>query len=117
MGTRSITSRAVPEFEMATTTSPRVTMPTSPWKPSAGCRKLAGVPVDTMVLAILRPIWPDLPMPQRMTRPVQAITASTAASKASAIRGQRAMSCSSAARSFRTTSKPMSCGVEGMDKS
>ena len=54
---------------MASTTSPLVTMPRSPWLASAGCRKNAGVPVLASVAAILPPTWPDLPMPETTTRP------------------------------------------------
>src|SRR6185437_11079449 len=46
-----------------------VIMPRSPWLASPGCMKNAGVPVDASVEAILRPIWPDLPMPVTTTRP------------------------------------------------
>ena len=42
-------------------------MPRSPWLASPGCTKYAGVPVLDMVEAILRAMWPDLPMPLTMT--------------------------------------------------
>ena len=45
-------------------------MPRSPWLASAGWTKLAGVPVDANVAAILRATWPLLPIPVTMTRPV-----------------------------------------------
>jgi hypothetical protein len=38
----------------------------------AGCTNIAGVPVDASVAAILRPMWPLLPMPMTTTRPVTA---------------------------------------------
>lgn len=48
------------------------------WLASAGCMKNAGVPVEAMVAAILRPMWPLLPMPLTITRPRDAMTTSTA---------------------------------------
>ena len=45
-------------------------MPRSPWLASAGCTKYAGVPVLASVEAILRAMWPDLPMPLTTTRPL-----------------------------------------------
>ena len=45
-------------------------MPRSPWLASAGWRKKAGCPVEDSVEAILRAIWPLLPMPVTATRPV-----------------------------------------------
>ena len=44
-------------------------MPRSPWLASAGWTNCAGVPVEASVAAILRPTWPDLPMPETITRP------------------------------------------------
>ena len=44
-------------------------MPRSPWLASLGWTKKAGVPVEAKVAAILRPTWPDLPMPVTITRP------------------------------------------------
>ena len=73
-------SSVSPEFDKASTTSPRATMPMSPWTPSAGCRKNAGVPVEASVAAILRPTRPDLPMPVTMTRAAQPWSTSTARS-------------------------------------
>ena len=55
-----------------------VIMPRSPWAASAGWTNMAGVPVEARVAAILRAMWPDLPMPETTTRPVQASTSSTA---------------------------------------
>jgi hypothetical protein len=43
-------------------------MPRSPWLASAGCTNCAGVPVEAKVAAILRATWPDLPMPETITR-------------------------------------------------
>ena len=58
-------------------------MPRSPWLASPGWTKKAGVPVEASVAAILRPTWPDLPMPVTMTRPRAAAIRSTAAANAS----------------------------------
>ena len=58
-----------PLLEIASTRSAAVIMPRSPWLASAGCTNMAGVPVDASVAAILRPIWPLLPMPITTTRP------------------------------------------------
>ena len=58
-----------PELESASTMSPGVTMPRSPWLASPGCTNIAGVPVEASVAAILRPTWPLLPMPITTTRP------------------------------------------------
>ncbi|MFK4405221.1 hypothetical protein ABH991_002255 [Bradyrhizobium ottawaense] len=59
-------------------TSSVVIMPRSPWPASAACTKKAGVPVEASVAAILRPIWPDLPSPVTMTRPLALRIRSTA---------------------------------------
>src|SRR5262245_59201655 len=58
-------------------------MPRSPWLASAGCTKNEGVPVEASVAAILRPICPDLPMPDTISRPRDLRTVSTAVAKAS----------------------------------
>ena len=50
-----------PLFEKARTTSSAVTMPKSPWIPSAGWRKMDGVPVLDKVAATLRAMCPDFP--------------------------------------------------------
>ncbi len=71
-------SSVSPLFEMAITTSPVIIIPRSPWIPSAGCRKKAGVPVEAMVEAIFCPTRPDLPMPVTTTRPLLARISSTA---------------------------------------
>jgi hypothetical protein len=70
-----------PEFEITSATSPCVIMPRSPWLASEGCTKKAGVPVEASVAAILRPTWPDLPMPLTTTRPGAARMVSTACAK------------------------------------
>jgi CPA2 family monovalent cation:H+ antiporter-2 len=54
-GMIAASSSLSPEFEIASTTSPAVTMPRSPWLASPGCTNIAGVPVDARVAAILRP--------------------------------------------------------------
>ncbi len=61
--------------------SPGTIMPRSPCEASAGWTKIAGVPVEAKVAAILRPTWPDLPMPLTTTRPLQAESRSTASVK------------------------------------
>ena len=58
-----------PEWDSISTTSSGVTMPRSPWPASAGCRKMAGVPVEVKVAVILRATMPLLPMPVTITRP------------------------------------------------
>jgi len=65
-----LSSVVSPLLEMAMSTSPFVTMPRSPCIPSTGCRKMAGVPVLVKVATILRPMRPDLPIPDTMTRPL-----------------------------------------------
>ena len=66
-GRRRKISSVSPEFEIRITTSLLRTMPRSPWIASAGCKNSDGVPVDASVAAILRPIRPDLPIPQITT--------------------------------------------------
>ena len=68
-GRIAASSSLSPLLEMASTRSPGVTMPRSPWLASAGCTNIAGVPVEASVAAILRPTWPLLPMPITTTRP------------------------------------------------
>ena len=82
-GSSAPISSLSPELEIASTTSPGVTMPRSPWLASPGCTNIAGVPVDASVAAILRPTWPLLPMPITTTRPVQRSMASAARPKLS----------------------------------
>jgi hypothetical protein len=50
------------------------------------------VPVEASVAAILRAIWPDLPMPVTMTRPVAWPSASTAMAKGPSSDAIRALS-------------------------
>ena len=69
-GISSSTSAVSPELEIASSTSSRVIMPMSPWLASAACMKNDGVPVEASVAAILPAMWPDLPMPVTMTRPL-----------------------------------------------
>ena len=59
--------------------SSRVIMPRSPWLASLGCTKKAGVPVEAKVAAIFWAMWPLLPMPVTITRPLAAASVSTAA--------------------------------------
>jgi hypothetical protein len=52
--------------------------------------EVGGVPVLARVAANLRPMWPDLPTPETMTRPLEARIRSTAAAKpASSLVGER----------------------------
>jgi len=82
-GRISISSDDSPEFEIAMNTSWAVTMPRSPCAASPGCTNIAGVPVEARVAAILRAMWPDLPMPDTTTRPVQAYSTATARTRES----------------------------------
>ena len=72
VGTIISSSSVSPELDSAMTMSSGVIMPRSPWLASPGCTKNDGVPVEASVAAILRPMWPDLPMPDTTTRPRQA---------------------------------------------
>ena len=56
---------------MIITTSSRVTIPRSPCPASPGCKKKEGVPVDASVDEIFLAIWPYLPIPIRITLPLQ----------------------------------------------
>src|SRR5580698_6093725 len=76
---RFFISACSPDHDSARMTSSAVIMPRSPWLASAACTKNAGVPVEARVAAILRPTWPDLPMPVTMTRPRAVRIVSTAA--------------------------------------
>ncbi len=89
-GRMASSSSVSPELESASTISPRASIPRSPWTPSAGCRKYAGVPVDASVAAILRPMRPDFPMPVTITRPVHRWRRCTAAGKRSSSFATRA---------------------------
>ena len=99
-GRIEVTSSLSPELDKATTTSPSTIMPKSPWAASAGCTKKAGVPVEAMVAAILRLMWPDLPIPITTTRPRQFKIASTACTKASS--SPRDTSCKASASVLNT---------------
>src|SRR5450830_1100648 len=70
-------------------------MPRSPWLASPGCTNSAGVPVDAKVAAILRPTWPDLPMPVTITRPCAARIKSMAAMKPAPMRSRIAAASAS----------------------
>src|SRR6056297_1505861 len=98
--TISRSSDVSPELEIRITRSSGVIMPRSPWLASAGCTKADGVPVEASVELILRAIWPDLPIPPRMTRPCVERIASTAASKSS---GGASAVRSTASPSIRST--------------
>ncbi len=76
--TMSASSRVSPEFDMTSATSCSVIMPRSPWLASPGWTNCAGVPVEASVEAIFRATWPDLPMPEQITRPSAPRIASTA---------------------------------------
>ena len=82
-GRMALSSSLSPLLLMPSTTSAAVIMPRSPWLASAGCTNMAGVPVEASVAAILRPMWPLLPMPMTTTRPRQANMAATAVAKVS----------------------------------
>src|SRR3954471_7654448 len=93
---------------MAMNTSPLSTMPRSPWLASAGCTKYAGVPVLAMVEAILRAMWPDLPMPLTTTRPLRPLISSTAWTKPWSSRSPSARTASaSIARTRRASSNAL----------
>src|ERR1041385_3782975 len=75
--------------------------PRSPWIRSAGCRKKEGVPVLVNVAAILRQMMPDLPMPVRMTRPLQLRSSSTAHENLPSSRSTSArIACASVSSTF-----------------
>src|SRR5690606_21412360 len=75
---------------MAITTSSLVIMPRSPWLASPGCTKNAGEPVLARVAAILRAIWPDLPIPVTTVRPRHARISSQALMNSSSSRSRSA---------------------------
>ena len=70
----------------------------------------AGVPVLANVEAILRPMWPDFPMPLTMTRPRPARMRFTASRKAPL---RRSASARMASASIRNTWRPRSSAWEG----
>src|SRR3954469_15221680 len=103
-GTMESSSSLEPEYEMAMNTSPPSTMPRSPWLASAGCTKYAGVPVLDSVEAILRAMWPDLPMPLTITRPRRCRIRSSAATKRESSRSVSACTaCASMASTLRAS--------------
>ena len=84
-GYRRSGRRAPASRRSSTGAAPRrsaVIMPRSPWLASAGWTNSAGVPVEASVAAILRATWPDLPMPETITRPRACSISATAAAKA-----------------------------------
>ena len=82
-GTMALISSDSPLLEIISTKSCGVTMPRSPWLASAGWTNSAGVPVEDKVAAILRPIWPLLPIPITTTRPGIDSASATACAKLS----------------------------------
>src|SRR6202049_263192 len=101
-GTRDTSSSVSPEFESSSTMSSAVIMPRSPGLASATCTKNPGVPVDASVAAMLRAIWPDLPMPVTTTRPRHSNSARAAARNAAP---RRASSARMAAASVASTAR------------
>ena len=83
-GVSATSSSVSPELDSISTISSGVIIPRSPCDASAGCTKNAGVPVEASVAASLRPMWPDLPIPETTIRPRQLSIISTAATNGSA---------------------------------
>ncbi|MNT11925.1 hypothetical protein D3C72_1468320 [compost metagenome] len=98
-GMMAISSDDSPEYDMAIKASSEVTMPRSPWAASAGCTNRAGVPVEARVAAILRAIWPDLPMPETTTLPLHCSNSATARPTLSSV-ARRACSATMASDSI-----------------
>src|SRR5829696_1564267 len=88
---RFFISGCSPDQDSAMMTSSAVIMPRSPWLASAAWTKNAGVPVEAKVAAILRPIWPDLPSPVTISRPLAFRIRSAAATN-----GARRSDCNAA---------------------
>jgi len=88
-GKMAASSSLSPLLEMASTTSIGWIMPRSPWLASAGCTNMAGVPVDASVAAILRPMWPLLPIPMTTTRPRHTNIICTACANSGPMRATR----------------------------
>src|SRR6267154_2284653 len=89
--------------------SPRASMPMSPCRASAACKKKDGVPVLESVAEIFRPIRPDFPMPVTTTRPLQANKTSTAFSKLASRRASTSwMACASMRSTRRAVSRLIS---------
>src|SRR6266850_6148319 len=85
--------------------SPRASIPRSPCRASAGCRKNEGVPVLERVAEILRPIRPDLPIPVTAMRPLHANRTSTALTK---VLSRRALTSCRARASISSTLRAVS---------
>ena len=98
----SDSSGVSPDQDSASTTSCGPIMPRSPWLASAGWTKWLGVPVEARVAAILRPTWPDLPMPVTTTLPPAASITAAAAAKAAP--SSPCSACSTASRPRRSIS-------------
>ena len=79
--TKSFSSAVSPEFDIKMQMSPSQIIPKSPWLASAACTKYEGVPVLARVADNFRPICPDLPMPETITRPLHLIIDSTISEK------------------------------------
>ena len=58
-----------------------VTMPRSPCAASPGWTNMAGVPVEDKVAAIFLAMWPDFPIPETTTRPLQLSSKAVARAK------------------------------------
>ena len=102
----SASSRVSPELESISTASAAPIMPRSPWLASAGWTNWAGVPVEAKVAAILVAMWPLLPMPLTITRPLTPSSVSTAAAKAPSSAAPSAPSAAaSMARTRRATAR------------
>ena len=101
-GASSATSSGVrPLFDTARKASPRASMPMSPCRPSAACRKSAGVPVEASVAAILRQTMPDLPSPLTTTFPSHPRSRSTARENSSPSRSASARTAAISTSSTR----------------
>ena len=78
--TTGSSSAVSPLCEIRIAMSPALAMPRSPWIASARWRKVAVVPVEAKVAAILRATWPDLPRPLTINLPLQSRISRTASS-------------------------------------
>src|ERR1700754_2985315 len=76
---RFLSSAVSPDHDSAMMTSSGVIMPRSPRLASAAWTKKAGVPVEAKEAAIFLPMWPDLPRPVTIRRPLALRIRSTAA--------------------------------------
>jgi len=113
MASSSRTSSSVsPLCDSAITTSSSRIAPRSPWMASAGWRNQADVPVLVNVAAILRQMIPDLPMPVRITRPLQSNSTWTARSNSPSTRSTRLrIAFASVRRTFLASSSAASVFV------